>query len=217
MRRRETVYPNDEHFKRHAIGCYGLDAWVCAMTYLKRKRTFVDVGAHIGHFTYNALDKFKDIVAFEPRPVNFECLQQNINKRVDKMRKKPRSVRLFLAAVGDVQMHKPRAWFTDPSNGKNSGAWEISLEDNGGQELATDFLTIDALQLKDCDLIKIDTQGWESRVLKGAQKTIEDCKPVLIVELVNNNAENEPLLHEVRGMGYNLLAIVQKNGIFKAK
>lgn len=215
--KRETVYPGDEHFKRHAIGAYGFDSWSCAMTYLKRRRTFVDVGAHIGHFTYNALDRFKDIVAFEPRPLNFQCLERNVNARVAKLRKKPRSVRLFLAAVGDVQMHKPRAWFSDPSAGKNSGAWEISLEDNGGEELATDFLTIDSLQLKDCDLIKIDTQGWESRVLKGAAKTIEACKPVLIVELVNDSNINELLIKEVQAMGYNILAIVQKNGIFKAK
>lgn len=177
----------------------------------------MDVGAHIGHFTYNALPVFKNIVAFEPRPLNFECLDRNVRARVEQIRKKPKSVRLFQAAVGDVQMHKPKAWFTDPSNGKNSGAWEIALEDNGGQEIPTDFLTIDALQLNDCDLIKIDTQGWESRVLKGAEKTIEACKPVLIVELVNNDSENKPLLDQVIGMGYNILAIVQKNGIFRAK
>ena len=43
-------------------------------------------------------------------------------------------------------------------------------------------LTIDSLKLENVGLIKIDTQGCELHVLRGAAKTIERCHPVIIFE-----------------------------------
>jgi FkbM family methyltransferase len=214
MRTRETVWPGDTHFSRHAIGSYGRDAWACALTYLKYKRVFVDAGAHVGHFVYNAIGVFKEVIAFEPVPTNFKCLEANVFNRQSKIKAKT-STRLFRAAVGDVEIHKADVWYTDPSNGNNSGAWELSLTENGGQLLETDFLTLDSLRLEVCDLVKIDTQGWESRILKGGKALIEAKKPVLVVEVINENKFNNALHDELRALKYQMCAIVQKNGIFR--
>ncbi len=42
--------------------------------------------------------------------------------------------------------------------------------------------TLDSFELKDVDFIKIDTEGYELYVVKGAEETIKRCKPTMIVE-----------------------------------
>ena len=44
------------------------------------------------------------------------------------------------------------------------------------------MITIDSLELKNVDLIKIDIEGCEKMAIWGAKKTIERCRPVVIYE-----------------------------------
>ena len=211
MTKRWTCYPGDEHFARYAIGAYGHDTWVCALEYLKYKRTFLDVGAHIGHFSWNALTEFDRVIAIEPVPRNFSCLKENVERRLKKMKYKP-DVNLLRAMAGDRVLDQADVWFSDPSGGKNSGAWELSM-DSGQAKMKVDVISVDSLGLTELDLMKIDTQGWESRVLDGAKETIARCKPVLIVEVVQNENINGSLIDQARAFGYGARAIIQKNMI----
>ncbi len=61
----------------------------------------------------------------------------------------------------------------------NSGAWELSTVTS---QHSVDVITIDSLNLTQCDLIKIDTQGLEREVLEGARNTIAKFKPVIWIE-----------------------------------
>ena len=47
-------------------------------------------------------------------------------------------------------------------------------------------ITIDSLNI-DPDFIKIDTEGWEYNILKGAEKTIKRCKPLMQIEWNETN------------------------------
>ena len=47
--------------------------------------------------------------------------------------------------------------------------------------------TIDSLDLENIDLIKIDVEGYEMEVLKGADKTLETTKYIMIE--LNSNTE----------------------------
>ena len=42
--------------------------------------------------------------------------------------------------------------------------------------------TLDSLEIKDVDLVIIDTEGYEVNVLQGAIETIKRYSPVLVVE-----------------------------------
>ena len=46
------------------------------------------------------------------------------------------------------------------------------------------MVTIDSLGLADVDMIKIDVEGYEMEVLKGAEKTLENIQ-YLMIELNN--------------------------------
>ena len=45
--------------------------------------------------------------------------------------------------------------------------------------------TLDSFKLEKVDLIKIDAEGYEMKVLEGANKTLESCQ-YLMIELNNN-------------------------------
>jgi FkbM family methyltransferase len=61
--------------------------------------------------------------------------------------------------------------------------------------------TLDSLELKRCDLIKVDVEGMELEVLRGAAATIERCHPILYVE--NDRVEKSPALIEfIMSLGY---------------
>ncbi len=73
-------------------------------------------------------------------------------------------------------------------------------------------ITLDALALPRVDLIKIDIEGMELEALDGARATIENSRPILLVELIKASRELLRAWLEQRGYqvvdaGLNLLAI----------
>ena len=63
--------------------------------------------------------------------------------------------------------------------------------------------TIDGLQLPRCDLVKVDVEGMELPVLRGAAGTIQKFRPILYVE--NDRVESSPaLIAYILSLGYKL-------------
>lgn len=72
--------------------------------------------------------------------------------------------------------------------------------------------SIDSLQLSRLDLIKIDVEGMELEVLRGAQDVMRRLRPLMIIEAIKTDrAALEALLgemeYQVFPMGINLLAV----------
>jgi FkbM family methyltransferase len=63
-----------------------------------------------------------------------------------------------------------------------------------------DLVTIDQFALPRCDCIKIDVEGMESQVLKGAKKTISSCKPMLWVEVLKS--DQKEIVSSLQETGY---------------
>jgi FkbM family methyltransferase len=79
--------------------------------------------------------------------------------------------------------------------------------DYSSQNLATvRTLSLDSLNLPRTDLIKIDVEGMELEVLRGAAKSIERSKPILFVEAIK--VDKDELRAALEGFGY----LVYKSG-----
>jgi FkbM family methyltransferase len=62
-------------------------------------------------------------------------------------------------------------------------------------------VTLDSLNLPRCEFLKIDVEGMELNVLRGAEQTIRRLRPILYVE--NDRDENSPQLIEyLQSLGY---------------
>lgn len=136
---------------------------------LKLKGTFIDVGANIGnHSVYFSKECNNFVCSFEPDLENFNLLQENTHDL---------NVYSYNIGLGSKQCRMGIEKHID-----NMGMNRLIHGDE------VDVLPLDIYEFKNISLIKIDVEGMEKEVLKGAKKTIEKNKPVLFIET------NEPKL-----------------------
>jgi FkbM family methyltransferase len=154
--------------------------------FCKHKRVVVQAGGNAGVYPKMLARHFRTVYTFEPEPANFKCLKHNVNES---------NVVRFNAALSDKAgscgLHIVP---------ENTGAhW---MEGSGDTPVAT----IDGLNLGACDLIALDIEGAELLALKGAENTIRQYRPTLIIE--DKRHEHRFGLHRddttkwMRDMGY---------------
>lgn len=152
--------------------------FVECLRYLRGKKVGIDIGAHCGLWSRMMLELFGKVYAFEPLKEHQECLLLNAP-----------TVRMFPYALGDkagtCAIHTPEG---------SSG--DSQIDGDGDIEVRT----LDSFHLSP-DFIKIDCEGYEYFVLKGAEKTIKVNKPVIIVEQKPGKAQKFGL-RETQGVEY---------------
>jgi FkbM family methyltransferase len=148
------------------------------------RKTFVDVGAHIGSIIAQVRhnDPSIKIVAFEAIP----------EKVLDLRRRFP-FVELHGCAVGEITGEIP--FFIDT---KRSGYSSLARPTETGQKSKLQIMVpIDKLdnlvKTTDVDAIKIDVEGAELGVLRGALDILGRCRPIVMFE--SGPSEND-------GLGY---------------
>ena len=140
-----------------------------AMKWCKQFRVAVDVGAHVGLFSYYLAQKFQTVEAFEPVAAHRECFIVNVTAP---------TVNLHAVALGDhdalIGMHT--------SNGSSGDSWVNGLGD-------IPLARLDSFNLQDVDFIKLDCEGGELAALRGAEETIMRCAPCIMVEQKKGRAQ----------------------------
>jgi hypothetical protein len=70
-------------------------------------------------------------------------------------------------------------------------------------------MTIDDLRLTRLDLLKIDVEGMEMDVLLGAERTIDSCRPAMIIEVKKSNRGD--ITSFITNFGYNYYPFYDAN------
>ena len=135
-----------------------------AMKYVTNHRIAVDVGANVGTWTRPLCGMFTSVVAFEPAPDTFDCLLLNCEGAIT-----------YNAGLSDEE--GMATVMADDKYPTGTGSRWLKL---GGDQVRV--MTLDSLKLEDVDFMKIDVEGMELRVLRGAIETLKRCKPVLVIE-----------------------------------
>ena len=157
-------------------------------SYATEKDIFLDIGANIGSMTIPISTFVKEVVSFEPFVKTFDVLsynkKQNTRNNIilynNAIGHTNRITRLSNSVVDINPEEKYKKSIKSIQNTKvkfNYGAIQLGLD---GQYVQ--MITIDSLQLKKVDFIKVDTEGAENLVFYGAQKTITKHKPIIIFE-----------------------------------
>lgn len=162
---------------------------------VKKFDVVVQAGGYCGVFARILSDKFGAVYTFEPEPMNFYCLVQNC--QVDNVIKAQ-------AALG--KEHGLITVCCQLPN--NRGMNYVRFQENS----AIPSYRIDDLALKDCDLIVLDTEGFEYNILQGAEKTIDKFRPVISVEDTNSHIENF-----LRNFDYEVCNTAYRDTIYKCK
>lgn len=142
---------------------------------VQRGDVVLDIGAHVGVFTAQALELgAAKVVAVEPDPGNVECLRRNFSEDI---------------AAGRVVLVEEAAWNkreTLTFHLGESSAWNSLMHDPGGGVLEVSARPLDEiveeLGLESVDYIKIDVEGAEAEVMEGAAAIFRAHRPTVMVD-----------------------------------
>jgi len=137
--------------------------------YLRRDRITLDVGGNTGHMAYFFADYSKEVHSFEAVEIVYERLKQ------------------VEAAKPNVTVHKlavadfcgTATFFVDDKRLSNSGF--LNLVD--GPPVEVEAATLDSLGYENVGFIKVDVEGTELDVLRGAEGIISRDRPNCMIEI----------------------------------
>jgi FkbM family methyltransferase len=170
---------------------------------------FIDVGAHIGWFTTMAARRIQArgrVIACEPYPANVWALRENLS--INEIH----NVQVVEAAIshgeGTLRLAK----------GPDSGSvTALDWAHDDPAEVPTMALDELAQDARDIRLIKVDVEGWEAHVLRGATQTLRRTENVLIEinrpALKKSGSEPEGILQLLRLSGFTTFCEVPRSGL----
>ncbi len=180
--------------------------------------TILDIGANIGYYTMlgaSLISRDSQILAFEPQPRVVAKLRRNIEFN------RLRNVSVFPCVLSDSD--GVCTFFVPKAGNEGHG----SLQENGRFEVR-EKVAVQSRRLDDVltemgdpeiGLIKMDVEGAELKVLRGAGKLLQrHRKPVLIFEANEDNCKPFgtcvfDLLRYIHGFGYRLRQIDREDWI----
>jgi FkbM family methyltransferase len=142
--------------------------------HVRRGSTALDVGAHIGSHTVplaHLVGGKGMVYAFEPVKKVYRELVQNLE--LNKIGN-AKALRYAIGARNEVIEMNPVAVF----DGRTSVG-------KGGDR--AELRTLDGFGFCNVSLIKIDVEGYEAEVLRGAEETIRRWRPAIILEILHAN------------------------------
>jgi FkbM family methyltransferase len=159
---------------------------------------FVDVGANIGVYTLRYARAFTKTIAIEPNPAALHILQANI--ALSRISNVVPMLKGCSDRVGTAQLNVAAkgmlGWSTlgaDPY--WENYAIEVSLD-------TLDNLVLQAELRERVAFLKIDVEGHEPQVLRGAFQTLSDHRPAVLYEVLSNT-NARACAELLRAAGYN--------------
>ena len=136
--------------------------------FLKTKcRTAIDVGCRYGEYTHYLLHDFMQLKCFEPN----SAVLHNFNRNIPKEK-----VQVWDCGIGEIDE------IVDMSGSLVVNEINAKLRNPAKTRSGIQIRPLDSFNFSDVDFIKIDVEGQELRVLKGAVETIQIYRPMIVIE-----------------------------------
>jgi len=141
-------------------------------------RRCVEQGSHIGLWTTHLQDRFDYVECFEPVGRLRECWMRNVEM--------DERVRLYSMALGNepgfVSMlsnlyASGDSYLSEAKDRRNIAGHVAEFADANVERR-----TIDSFEFSDVDLIKLDAEGYEELIARGAEQTIRRWRPTIVIE-----------------------------------
>jgi FkbM family methyltransferase len=142
----------------------------------------IDVGANIGLYSLSLARYCKKVYAFEINPETSQMLKDCKNPKIEVIN-------------SGLSNHESNAILYTPvqPNGLVLIGWASLQPGNcpgitDHKETHVNLRTLDSFSIQECSFLKIDVEGHEIEVLEGAMETLRRTRPIILVEVKENNA-----------------------------
>ncbi|MET4162482.1 FkbM family methyltransferase [Marinobacterium sp. MBR-111] len=176
---RDYVIASDDNYLEHIKTGFEPEMVKLFKTLAANSESLLDIGANIGCTALLFSELAKAVYAFEPSPTTFEYLKKNVSKSEAK--------NIFLQNIGLGDEPGTSTLTFSPSN--RSGGF-VSNQTQAPMDHTVEKIVIrqldeviNSLDVQNISFIKIDVEGFEGHVLRGATKTLLSNKPVVVLEL----------------------------------
>ena len=159
---------------------------ISLLSLCKKNFCVIDIGTNIGWTVLNfaKISETGMVIGFEPDPFNYSVCKSNIDRNsFSNLLVLPFGLGEAAAQL-QMEVRTPENRGGNriaPSNGKGSVAVAVKRLDD----------VEEVSKLSVINLMKLDVEGYELKVLRGAQKIIHRHKPVLFIEVDDNNLRDQ--------------------------
>ena len=168
----------------------------------------IDIGVYRGVYSYEMAKYSKMVHAFEPNPIIFKDIELNLRKII-------KNINLYNFALSDKEN---KVLLKVPIRNKNYDKsnyeeyFQMGRATIHEQNVMGDIETFEIKSKKldnftfsnKISFIKIDVEGHEMSVIKGAENTIKQYKPTLLVEIEEKHSKQKVLdsINYINSLGY---------------
>lgn len=140
--------------------------------YLDKDSLYLDIGTNIG-FHARAVNNLVgcNVIGFEPHPNHFCVAAYNC---------KDKNILLYHTALGNKTGTIELKNFNEEDQGNYGDLTTVT--DDIDDVIEVPLKKLDTFNLDDCTVMKIDVEGAELDVMKGAARTIKKFRPVIFFE-----------------------------------
>ena len=190
---------------------------------------FLNIGCHIGTVSLPIARYIKKVTAIEPFPPTFNHFLEHI--KINDLK----NIETFNLALGDKE---DNVFFLDHKNTRvkdNSGGMHaVTKDDIKNRRLSSGIHNkkyqckmkkLDDLKCEKFDIILIDAEGRDYEIIKGGAKKILENKPIIIVEVWENekrkkenmNTKKEDVLGLMSKLNFKFIKQIDHDHIFFPK
>jgi len=161
----------------------------------KPDSVFIDVGANIGQHSLYMSQRVSQVHAFEP----FSEVSQRLQHHMDL--NKLNNIDLHSIALSDKT--EQRTFYAPTGRNQGIGSFDPSTVGKGNQAIAAlalvkgdDYLA--EHDINQVDILKIDVEGYEKKVLSGLSKTLSQSRPLVVCEISYQRAQSFASMQELK-------------------
>ena len=189
-------------YENNTFENYQLEEYNKAVSYVKNKGIAIDVGANLGMMSYRMCREFEHVHSIEP--LFAEYIKPNV--RAD-------NITIHEVAVGETEKTVSMRVGQYHSGGSNIVEWTSDITQTYNRNIKC--VTIDSLNIKDVDFIKIDVEHYEWFALQGANDTIEEFHPIIMMEVKKDNPYRNQIMKFMKVRNYEHEPIGEMDFVFK--
>lgn len=185
------------------------DAWF--YPYINKESVIIDVGAAYGSWSIPGAILGGHVYSFEPRPAIYDNLVHNFEIN---------GLKNYTAIEMAVSDHDSTATMCNAHNSSTikEGQEHVLCSSTFEVPVTTIDTIVENQKIPRVDYIKVDAEGVELEVLKGAARTIERFHPYILVENHLGHGTSEQEVKDfVRSVHDLYSTITQSFGIFTSK